>query len=122
MKTYEDGLNDAWEVARKIGSADGYSCGELSDIFGSRSVGYVFDYLTASEAIDAIEKYERLKVGSEVVDDIGNIAIVTRIIGDEVCVVYSDGITGISKKKDFKMTGRSFPQIEEVLKQMKERE
>lgn len=76
--------------------------------------------------IKELEKKQKeageIKVGDEVTDDIGTIAIVTRISGEEVCIVCGDGSAGLSKKKDFKKTGRSFPQIEEALKQMKEKE
>lgn len=126
MKTYEDGLNEAWEVARKIGSNDGYSCGELSDIFGSCSAGYVFDYFTASEAIDAIEDSERIKVGDEVVNKYGWKRIVTNThINGEVTLMDSNGdfyayCRAEVSDLDLKKTGRHFPQIEEVLKQIKD--
>lgn len=121
MKTYEDGLRDAWKVARMIGSADnGYTCDELGDIFGSRSVGHIFDYLTASEAIDAVEKYEEFKVGDEVIDDAGNKSVVVNVSGEYIIVVLDDGTAMRWLKEGFKKTGRHFPQIEEVLKQMQE--
>lgn len=122
MKTYEDGLNDAWEVARKIACTDGYKCGELDNIFGSHSANTILSFLTASEAIDAIENYEGIKVGDEVTDDEEWKGVVTWINpnGEYMEVMLEDGTTIQWKKASFKKTGRHFPQIEEVLKQMKE--
>ena len=120
MKTYEDGLNEAWEVARKIGSNNGYSCGELSDIFGSCSAGYVFDYFTASEAIDAMENYEKIKVGDEV-KYLGSVGVVIEDYSeDQVILMWSNGTTAIGiSKKDVTKTGRHFSEIEDLLKQMR---
>lgn len=127
MKTYEDGLNKAWEVARKIGSNDGYSCGELSDIFGSCSAGYVFDYFTASEAIDAIENHERIKVGDEVKACSGMLGVVLERYDSPFCgcdnemtMLWANVVVCGCKEQELTKTGRHFPQIEEVLKQMQE--
>lgn len=126
VKTYEDGLNDAWGVARKIGSTDGYTCGELEKIFGLRSVGYIVGYIldsfTASEAIDAIENYEGIKVGDEVIGDIGGRGVVIRVSPDHehLTVMLDDGTAMRWIKEEFKKTGRHFPQIAEVLQKMQE--
>lgn len=127
MKTYEDGLNDAWKVAKKIGGIDNsYTCGELSDIFGSCSVAYIFDYFTVSEAIDAIENHARIKVGDEVVNKYGWKRVVTNThINGEVTLMDSNGDFYVYCKAevsdlDLKKTGRHFPQIEKVLQQLKE--
>lgn len=125
MKTYEDGLNDAWKVARKIGGIDNdsYTSGELSDIFGSCSAGYIFDSLTVSEAIDAIENHKRIKVGDEVVNKYGWKRVVTNThTNGGVTLMDSNGDYYTYCKKEvsdcLKKTGRHFPQIEEVLKKM----
>ena len=124
-KTYEDGLNEAWEAARKIGCADGYKREELDDIFGNCSVTYIFGSFTASEAIKQVKEYEEkqeeIKVGDEVTDYDGWDGVVTWIDpdGEYLIIIQKDG-TALRWKKDiFKKTGRHFPQIEEVLKQMK---
>jgi hypothetical protein len=93
MKTYEDGLNEAWKAARKIGGIDnGYTSGELSDIFGTCSAGYIFDNLTISETMDAIENSERIKVGDEVVNKYGWKRVVTNThINGEVTLMDSNG-------------------------------
>lgn len=124
MKTYEDGLNEAWEVARKIVCSDGYNWSELEDIFERRSTSDILKTNTISEAIDAIEKHESkvFKVGDEVVNAIGKKSVVVRVCGSVITVVESNGIVCRWEKEDFKKTGRHFPQIEEVLKQMRESE
>ena len=120
MKTYEDGLNEAWEVARKIGSADGYKCGELEEIFGSLSISNILCTNTASEAIAKIKEYEEIKVGDEVVNVAGKKSVVVQVEGLVITIVESDGVVGRWSKEDFKKTGRHFPQIEEILKLMQE--
>lgn len=123
MKTYEDGLNEAWEAARKIACDDGYSCGELSDIFGSCSASYVIGLLTAPEAIDAIENHEKIKVGDEVKGHSAVGIVLARCYNDEMTIMWANGSVTIGhKKRDLTKTGRHFPQIEEVIKQMQEGE
>jgi hypothetical protein len=127
MKTYEDGLNEAWELARKIGGIDnGYTSGELSDIFGTCSAEYIFDNLTISKTMDAIENSERIKVGDEVVNKYGWKRVVTNThINGEVTLMDSNGdfyayCRAEVNALDLKKTGRHFSQIEEVLQQIKE--
>lgn len=125
MKTYEDGLKDAWKVAKKIGGTDNaYTCGELSDIFGSCSVSYVFDNFTVFEAIDAMENYDEIKVGDEVVDknNWGIKGVVTKTNERYISIVEKEGKVNRLKKDEFNKTGRHFPQIEEMLEQMQEGE
>lgn len=123
MKTYEDGLNEAWELARKIGGIDnGYSCGELTDIFGTCSAEYIFDNLTVSETMDAIENSERIKVGDEVVNKYGWKRVVTNThTNGEVTLMDSNGnFYAEVNDLDLKKTGRHFSEIEDVLKQIKD--
>ena len=122
MKTYENGLNEAWEAARKLLCDSGYNYVKLEDIFGSHSLDGIFSTYTASEAIDRIKKYEGFNVGDEVIDSIGKKSVVVRVHGEYITVVEYDGVASRWKKEGFKKTGRHFPQIEEVLKQMKEGE
>lgn len=130
MKTYEDGLNEAWEAARKIvylPSVGGYSASELLDIFGRTDISsaQLLKHNTAAEVIANIKKYENcIKVGNEVTDNDGWKGVVTWISpdGGYLVVTLQDGTALRGEKKHFKKTGRHFPQIEEVLKQMQESE
>lgn len=130
MKTYEDGLNEAWEAARKIvylPSVGGYSASELLDIFGRTDISsaQLLKHNTAAEVITKIKKYENcIKVGNEVTDNDGWKGVVTWISpdGGYLVVTLQDGTALRWEKEHFKKTGRHFPQIEEVLKQMQESE
>lgn len=127
MKTYEDGLNEAWKVARKVVCDKvhgGYTLTELVDIFGARSLSEIFSTHTVSEAINKIENYDGIKVGDEVTDNDGWTGVVTWISpdGEYMIVVLQDGSALRWHKGSFKKTGRHFSQIAEVLKQMKEKE
>jgi hypothetical protein len=189
---YEDGLNDAWEAAKKIVCTDGYNWTELENMFNSRTLSKIFNTCTASEAIEKVKEYEErlkepvFKVGDRVrtlidkdsmgvelfpVGTIGEVTDVSVdgnaievnadgkkwyylkkdielandviIVGDEVycldanyhgvvtavwedCgVVKTERLTQSGKlacddAKDLHRTGRRFPEIANILKQMQE--
>lgn len=65
---YEKGLNDAWELAKKIGGVDhpdSWYCDELYEIFGTNSSCAVFDKYSCQEALDKSEEYEKKKAEEE---------------------------------------------------------
>lgn len=137
---YNKGLNDAWECAKKIYKM---SAEEVITIFGGCSKW--IDY-SISEAIAKIKEYEEkqfkkscyncayegcqvrdVKVGDEVVID-GRKGIIIRpvyYIGEDrgpfVQVWYGTHMSSNSLN-NVTITGRHFPQIVEVLEQIKERE
>lgn len=127
-KTYEDGLNDAWECAKNLlkGEYDQY---KRFEIFGNTDVDNIFTLLTGAEALVKLKKYEEeqknsaeIKIGDEVTDDDGWNGVVTWIDpdGEYLIILQKDG-TALRWKKDiFKKTGRHFPEIEKVLKQIQE--
>jgi len=130
-KTYEDGLNEAWELARRIVCLppDGGATVEwLENTFGTGRTDLVLRNFSASEAIDATENYEKLKVGDEVIDKYGWKRVVTKTHNSgEFTIMDCNGVFYECCKKawemsGFKKTGRHFSQIEEVLKQLKEDE
>lgn len=123
-KTYEDGLNEAWEAARKVLCDSGYNLVKLEDIFDSHTIDGIFNTYTASEVIERLEKYERFKVGDEVVDKNGweKKGVITKLNEKYISIVEDNGSVSRWKEENFKKTGRHFPQIEEVLKQMEEGE
>ncbi len=129
MKTYEDGLNEAWELARKIVClpVDGGGTVEwLENTFGSSREDLVFRNYSASEAIDAAETYGKIKVGDEVVDKYGWKKVVTKTHENgAITLMDSDGNFADYYKMEvnnYKKTGRHFSQIEEVLKQLEDEE
>ena len=125
-KSYEDGLNNAWELARKIcemGDKD------FNNIFGCVHFSDVFYYNTPQEAFAKIEAYEEskaIKVGDVVRRISGNeeYLIITEEEDDSVyeygvIVLKSmtiDRITGDLSK--FEKTGRHID-IEHLLEQIR---
>lgn len=128
-KTYEDGLNEAWEAARTVVDCKvPYDFWELSS---GQSMLAVLRHYSAKGAIEKIREYEEeqkkaveIKIGDEVTDDKEWEGVVTWIspLGEYLVIILKDGTALHWDKKDFKKTGRHFPQIEEVLKQMQEGE
>ena len=105
---YEQGLNDAWELARKIivNPVDGgYSISELRDIFG-KGITNIVCGLTAKEAILKVEDYENkeIKVG-DVVDNNALKGIVTMVKEKDVDIMFKDGSVGTWDKRNCKKTG-----------------
>lgn len=127
-KTYEEGLNDAWELARKItmytnDDLFGIKYRELKDIFGEEYLSYIFKNNTPSEALAQIKAYEEnedIKVGDEVFFNCVN-AIVTQIhrLEKRATIMFSDGSAGRYNLCDFEKTGRSYPQITKLLMEVR---
>ena len=127
---YEQGLNDGWESAKKIYAAPsdgGYTLEQLTQVFGNSSMSAIARAYTASDAIAKIKAYEEekkaeteLKVGDELVNNCGERYVITHIVSkDYVNVVDMRGSVFYINPERYKKTGRHFPEIEELLKQMK---
>ena len=130
-EAYQRGLADAWEAARKIVSTDGLDYRELIEIFGMDDM--IIDEFTAQEAIRRIKEYEEKKkakaeaeaeeeihVGDEVVKQNGTTFTVA-----EITEIFAYGIDHTGRfasevKKNLHKTGRHFPQVEQLLKEMGE--
>ena len=120
------GRNEAWEIVRKIilpPSEGGLSSEELREIFGYDIFREIFRIYNVDEAIDRIKEYEeRFKIGDEIIKDCSEgiilKGIVTRIEGDSVYIMWSDGSSGSAPKKYLNETGESYPQINEILDQL----
>jgi len=121
-EAYQRGLNDAWDVAKKISIMDSPI---RDEIFGLVVTSNIIDENSASEAIEKIQQYgreqEKIKVGNEV-NGKGGRGIITKISddGDHFNVMWENGSTGYYMREDFKKTGRHFPEIAEVLRKMQE--
>lgn len=136
---YNRGLNEAWEAAKKIIHSNGLSLQKLMQIFGTASTDKVLRENTASEAIAKIKEYEEqkqdaeqaqdiIKVWDEVYSEMNDLRfIVTRIITskhmDNTVKRYegicTDGACYDNLPEDIVKTGRTFPQIAEVLEKMR---
>lgn len=131
----EQGRNEAWEAAKKV-----FNDEVTLSIFGLFDIHECIVYsplnsiqtMTASEAIQKIREYEEkkkqeedseIRVGDEVIYRHGELTgIVTSIYKTKKFdILWNDGSVGQEKNiSDFKKTGRTFPQIVEVLKKMQE--
>ena len=120
--SYQRGLNDAWECARKIWSMSAY---ERAEIFHDKNC--MLEH-TASEAIQMIKEYEEkgktddeIKVGDEVDHD-GLKCVVVKVWQDCICTISQVGTTpSYTDKSVLKKTGRHFDQIEKLFKQLQEK-
>ena len=95
---YEKGLNDAWELAKKIVvDCKDMTGKEFQDIFGYYLCEVFVNY-TPQEALAKLEAYEKskeIKVGDIVYnDDTMEEGVVTHIDNDEVFMLYDDGSCG----------------------------
>lgn len=136
-EAYNRGLNEAWDAARKI-AVDvidgGYSLDELREIFDETLDRIIFKRNTASEAIAKIKAYEdeqtedaKIKVGDEVkiigsdpmYDDYCDCGVCTYVHIDKIYVMRKDGSASTEHESEWEKTGRTFPQIAEVLKEMR---
>ena len=121
MKTYEDGLNDAWEVVRRLEYE--FTPTERVELFGYFSPSDIVGTSTPQEVIKRLEKYDEIKIGDEVeyisTADRGVVEHISKF-AQTISVMWDNGSIGEASIKKFKKTGRHFPQIEEVLKLMQE--
>lgn len=123
MKTYEDGLNEAWEAIKKIMCivGSGMTLEERGKIFGDTFATTIVENYTAAEAITKITEYEKpIGVGDEVESHSG-LGVVLESDEESTTVMKADGGVFITYNKTvLKKTGRHFPQIEELLQKMQE--
>lgn len=120
-KTYEDGLNEAWELARRLENE--LTPDKRVELFGYWSPYEVVNALTPQEVIEKLEKHDRIKVGDEVKACSDMLGVVLERYDppcdNEMTMLWANGVVCGFKEQELTKTGRHFPQIEEVLKQMK---
>lgn len=116
----EQGRNEAWEAAKKIYLK-----------FPHKNVVAIFTTYSASEAIEKLKEQKKqeedaeIRVGDEVILNdalnYGDKAVVTGDLPDGFCIMKHDGSTSFKYKENIgKKTGRTFPEIAEVLNKMQE--
>jgi len=132
-KAYNRGLNDAWECARKLvhPRLGGYTEEQKQRIFGEYvSSDSILQNFSASEAITKIKEYEdkqkqdaEIKVGDEVTTKRGSKGIVITDIpsalGDISVWLSTCTHVQLYPKDKLTRTGRTFPQIAEVLAELR---
>ena len=124
IDTYIQGLNDAWECARKIilcEAKGGFSTDKYTEVFGNIATFQALEILSASEAIAKIKEYEekenKIHVGDEVVSDAFDEKGIVTHITDKSCVSLICGMSSMISTSLDKVhkTGKSYPQIIELL-------
>jgi hypothetical protein len=123
-EAYNKGLNDAWELARKVALDNyegAYSVKGLKNIFGFSSLQGVFRYCSIQEALAKLEAYEKeqaeIKVG-DVVEVNGYKFLVTTVANDHINLIDSNGITTWTTST-CKKTGKHID-IQKILEQIGE--
>lgn len=116
-KTYEDGMAEAWEVARKLCAPEddgGIPWDDIHEIFGVNKFYDAFKNFTAAEAAEKIKAWEdaqEIHVGDIVTDSYGNKDVVTGIGGqketDTVCILRTDGYAETVYKQELTKTGHT---------------
>lgn len=130
-EAYQRGLNDAWELARRIRlnvEDGGISVSELCEMFHTNTVYNIFKGYSAQEVMKRIAEYEKqknaIKIGDEVKfnhDDI-KATVMDQSDKEGMWWLYTEnGCIEEWQDAYFRKTGRTFPQIEEVLKAMQEK-
>jgi hypothetical protein len=115
---YEQGLNDAWELARKIFT---FNKNKMEDVFGFVEKRCVFDNLSPQEAFVKLKAYEeaQIEVGDVVIDLDGKERVVLFVDFKGVAQIYgSHGVTNINKEH-LKKTGKHID-IQSILEQIGE--
>lgn len=119
-EAYNKGLNDAWELARKIDLFDGK---ERIKIFGYLTSEYIKEHYTVQEALAKLEAYEKeqneIKVGDVIIcyDKEG---VVTKVDDNYFNIIYEDGSSDkISQIICKEKTGKHID-IQSLLEQIKE--
>lgn len=136
MKTYEDGLNEAWELTRKLVISDydgAYSAKDMRDIWKNGGFLSILKNFTAQQALEKLKEYEKQKkkvihVGDEIYSELTDCkAVVQRIdTWNRYQCFNNEGSQFVIDEQIFNdywvKTGKNYPQIIEVLNQMKEKE
>lgn len=124
-KSYDKGLNDAWELAKKIvesPSNGGYTASELVKIFGIVNKP-LLDAYTPQEALAKVKAYEErneIKVGDVVrLKGCCVEGIVTRVTETNIYRLFKDGSSTKEAFEDsevFAKTGKHFDSIDEFMR------
>ena len=135
-ESYQKGLSDAWDAARKICLAEsegGLSCTKVCNIFNTKYYRDALRGYPPAKAIEKIRRYEQeqekqIRVGDEVqFKNTGSKFVITRIFTsddvreDDKCEgLFDDGEVYESVLGDNVVkTGRHFPEIAAVLEKMR---
>lgn len=124
-KAYEQGLYDAWELAKRINCYEndgGLSQRELKKIFGTFDCCEIMSmpYKEALAKLKAYEEQNKIEVGDvveNIVRDKVFVGVVSNIYYDEVTVMWNDGTSGLVKRNELEKTGKHID-IKSILEQI----
>lgn len=83
-QAFNQGAEEAWELARKIVIQDGYSAYDLYEIFGCSDLQYVLENYTYQEAAAKVAEWEKVKEEIKV----GDIVKIHEGNDNDLCVLY----------------------------------
>jgi hypothetical protein len=129
-EAYNNGLNDAWECAKKIVTDTGLKYTELEEIFGCTSMNSLLTRFSASEAVARIKEYEgrqkkvddKIHIGDEVyILDKNHKSIVTALLdgGNKANLLCMSGNYIVVETQKLHKTGRLY-RIGDILKGLSE--
>lgn len=90
QQAYENGLHDAWGIAKKIECTGGYDSDELHEIFGTDGIESIFMRYTANEVLEKVKAYEEYKKQNNII----RVGDVVRLPDDTIGVVVYSSPTG----------------------------
>jgi hypothetical protein len=118
-KTYEQGLADAWELAKKLANLSSNAYVEIFGAKGLYSIVCCFSYEEALAKIEAYEKEKEIKVG-DVVTSFDREGVVVNVQGKGLTILHCDGLVSVMiSAEDCKKTGKHID-IESLLRQIGE--
>ena len=125
-ESYNEGLNDAWELAKKIALPShmaGYTTDELKNIFGKNTFISAMSDFTSQEALAKVKEYEernKINVG-DVVRLKGSCVkgLVTRVTKTNIYRLFRDGSSTketYGVVEGFVKTGEHYDSIDEFMR------
>jgi len=130
---YSRGLNDTWHCVKMIYQK--LATQEVAEVFGTAGICEILNTLTPEEAVLKLKAWEAKKeeekareeakvhLFDEIIDVFGRKAVVTSIDDEGSLGIFYHGLTSSFKEVSgtidtAKKTGRSFPQLKELVEQM----
>lgn len=132
---YTIGLDDAWACARMLVDISTYVDGAimLEKCFGKASLMHIFENYSANKAIKKLQSYEEElflstkapteipKVGDEIEKEDGQIGVIVGVndTTEKANILWASGnTTHVLGFNRFKLTGRNFKEVVELLDKM----
>ena len=124
-KTYEDGIKEAWDIAKKVVSIPkngGFTNEEIKDIFGTQYRSEVFKKYTATEASKKFSEWEKktkFSLNDQVINMDGMRGVIMNIVSpnETFFIWWEDGTSGEESVGNIKRTGLKI-NVAELLEQI----